>query len=96
MSEQFQNLIENQQNSFGIVQTLWYFVGFLIDFRIVQTLWYFVGFLLDFGIVQSFWHFVGLIPKLIENQQNTTMSEQFQNLIENQQIPQCLNNSKIY
>jgi type III secretory pathway component EscT len=39
MSEQFQNLIENQQNvfllDFGIVQTLWYFVGFLLVFRIV-------------------------------------------------------------
>jgi predicted outer membrane lipoprotein len=80
MSEQFQKLLENQQNtsirfwncsdivvfcwlsiSFGIVQTLWYFVGFLIDFRIVQTLWYFVGFLIDFGIVQTLWYCVGFL-----------------------------------
>jgi hypothetical protein len=64
MSEQFQNLIENQQNTtmdFRIVQTLWYFVGFLLDFGIVQTLWYFAGFLLDFEIVQTLWYFVGFL-----------------------------------
>jgi hypothetical protein len=78
MSEQFQNLIENQQNtimseqldivvfcwfsiSFGIVQTLFNFVGVLLDFRIVETLWYFLGFLLDFGIVQTLLYFVGFL-----------------------------------
>jgi ammonia channel protein AmtB len=63
---------------------LLYVVGVLLDFRIVQTLWYFAGFLLDFGIVQTLWYFVGFLlemseqfQNLIENQQNTTMSEQF-------------------
>jgi hypothetical protein len=56
---------------------LWYFVVFLLDFRIVQTLWYFVGFLLDLGTVQTLWYFTmsEQFQNLIENQQNTTMSE---------------------
>jgi hypothetical protein len=32
---------------------------------------------------------------LIEKQKNTTLSEQFQNLIEKQKIPHCQNSSKI-
>jgi hypothetical protein len=53
MSEQFQNLIENQQNTDIMV-----FCWFLLEFGIVQTLWYFAGFLLDFGIAQTLWYFI--------------------------------------
>jgi hypothetical protein len=54
--------------------------GFSVIFWNCSNSVVFVVFLLDFGIVLT---------------TNTTLSEQFQNLTEKQQIPHCRNSSKI-
>jgi hypothetical protein len=38
---------------------------------------------------------VGTVPKSNRKTKNTKLSEQFQNLIEKQKIPNCRNSSKI-
>ena len=41
------------------------------------------------------YHTVGTFPKSYRETKNTTLSEQFQNLIEKQKIPHCRNSFKI-
>jgi hypothetical protein len=40
-------------------------------------------------------HSVGTVPKYDRKTRNTTLSEQFQNMIEKQETPLCRNSSKI-
>ena len=41
------------------------------------------------------YHIVGTVPKYNRKSRKTTLSQQFQNLTEKQEIPHCRNNSKI-
>jgi cytochrome c-type biogenesis protein CcmH/NrfF len=54
--------------------------------------------MLDIGAVPTVWnnkyHTVGTAPISNRKTTNTTLSEQFQNLTEKQQIPHCRNNSR--
>jgi hypothetical protein len=64
---------------------LWYFVGFLLNPKSNRkpAKYHNVWTILKSNRTPTKYNNVWAIPKLIENQQNTTMSEQFQNLIEN-------------
>ena len=42
------------------------------------------------------YHIVRTVPKSNRKTKNTTMFEQFQNLLEKQKIPHCQKSSKIY
>jgi predicted LPLAT superfamily acyltransferase len=86
---------------FDTVPTVWYFsirfwycsnsvvyFVFLLDFGTVPTVWYF------FVFIEKY-HTVRTVPKSNRKTKNTTLLEQYQNLIEKPKIPHCWNSTKI-
>jgi hypothetical protein len=71
------------------------FFVFLLDFGNVPTMWYLLFFYWIWKWKNKKYHIVGTFPKSNRKIKNTTLSEHFQNPIEKQKIPHCLNISKI-